>query len=106
MSLDLSGLSGSLATALPSTGDVLNNVLLGAATSVVLSGLKQQAGSGALDPLGLFPHNTSNDPIAPTNNPNITNGPTIWAPVIGATPSLSRQSMKRARSRTTTPRRS
>ena len=93
MSLDLSGLSGSLASALPSSGAILDNVILGAATSVVLSGLKQQAGSGALDPLGLFPHNTANAPVAPTNNPNITNGPTITASAFASLPPASQASL-------------
>lgn len=56
---------------LPSSTDVLNNIALGAATSVVLAGIKTSAGQQALDPLGLFPH--------PSNNPNAVQGATITA---------------------------
>lgn len=80
MAFDVSGLFSNinLAGALPSGTDILNNVALGAVTSVILAGAKTQAGGAALDPLGLFPHQ-GNAPIAPQNNPNVTSGPTITA---------------------------
>ena len=78
----LSGLTSNLSALMPSQSDVINNVLISAASGVVLAGLKQQVGSGALDPIGLFHGNT----VTPANNPNNTLGPTITASAFAALP--------------------
>jgi len=69
----LSSLSSSIGSLIPSSADILQNVALGAATSVVLAGMKSSAGQDAIDPLGLFHKD------APANNPNAVVGPTITA---------------------------
>ena len=56
----------------------MENVLVGAAGSVVLKGL-QAGGASVLDPLGLFPKPAGAVPIAATNNPAVVSGPTITA---------------------------
>ena len=74
-SFDFSGLVSGLASAMPSQESVIQNVALSAASGVVLAGLKQQVGSGALDPIGLFHGNS----VSATNNPNNITGPTATA---------------------------
>lgn len=54
MSVNLTGILGDLSSALPSTQDVLQNVLVGAGASVVLAGLKTNAGLDAIDPLHII----------------------------------------------------
>jgi len=69
----LSGLTANLSALVPDSNTILQNVAVSAASGVVLAGLKQQVGSGALDPLGLF-HGA-----AAPNNPSAVVGPTITA---------------------------
>lgn len=83
MGLDLSSLSAlssSLGSLIPSSSDVIQNVALGAATSIVLAGIKSSAGQDAIDPLGLFHKD------APANNPNAVVGPTVTASAYAAMP--------------------
>ncbi len=54
MAVNLTGIVGDLTNLIPSSSDVLQQVLLGAGASVVLSGLKTQAGVDAVDPLHIF----------------------------------------------------
>lgn len=54
MAFDLSSVLGGVGNILPSQNELVNNIVLGAVTSVVLSGLKSQSGQDALDPLHLF----------------------------------------------------
>ena len=89
---DFSGITSGLAAALPNQTDVINNVLLSAASGVVLAGLKQQVGNGSLDPIGLFHANT----VTPANNPNNTVGPTITASAFAALPPASQTSLVEA----------
>ena len=79
-SFDFSGLVSGLAAAMPSQESVIQNVALSAASGVVLAGLKQQVGSGALDPIGLFHGNS----VTPSNNPNNITGPTATAAALNA----------------------
>lgn len=78
----LSGLTNNLSALMPSNTDILNSVLVSAASGVVLAGLKQQVGSGALDPIGLFHSNS----VSPVNNPNNVVGPTITSSAFSALP--------------------
>lgn len=87
MALDLAGLESALTGLIPNTNDVLQSVVTSAAAGVVLSGLKNQIGSGALDPLGLF-HNAS-----PSNNPNAVTGATISASAYAALPAPAQASL-------------
>lgn len=55
MAFDLSALNlGNLTSAIPSTNEIANQLLTGAAVSVVLAGAKSAAGQDALDPLHIF----------------------------------------------------
>lgn len=54
MAVDLTGVLADLSSAIPSSSDVLQQVLLGAGASVVLAGLKSQAGLDAVDPLHII----------------------------------------------------
>ena len=60
MAVDLTGVLSDLSSAIPSSSDVLQQVLLGAGASVVLAGLKTQAGVDAIDPLHLIPGHSVN----------------------------------------------
>jgi hypothetical protein len=91
--LDLSSLgnlTSNLGSLLPSGSAIMENVLVGAAGSVVLKGL-QAGGASSLDPLGLFPKNPAVSPS--TNNPNVANGPTITASAFAALDSASKASL-------------
>jgi hypothetical protein len=54
MAVNLTGIVGDLTNLIPSSNDLVQNVILGAGTSVVLAGLKSNSGQDALDPLHLF----------------------------------------------------
>ena len=90
MSLDLSSLSSltsNVGSLLPSGSQIMENVLVGAAGSVVLKGL-QAGGASVLDPLGLFPKTSA--PVAATNNPAVVSGPTITASAFASLDSASK----------------
>lgn len=78
--LDLTGIESALTGLVPSTNDILQSIAVSAASGVILSGLKNQIGTGALDPLGLF------NKAAPANNPNAVTGPTASASAFAAMP--------------------
>lgn len=80
MSVNLTGVLSDLSSAIPSSNDVLQQVLVGAGASVVLAGLKTNAGMDAIDPLHIIHKDT------PNNNPNNVVGPTITASAFGALP--------------------
>jgi len=56
MAVALGGVIGDLAGLIPSSSDILQQVIIGAGASVVLSGLKTNAGMDAVDPLHIFHH--------------------------------------------------
>jgi len=70
---------------LPSTNDILQQVALSAATGVVIAGIKNQAGNGSLDPLGLFHPAASAAPapapvaVTPTVVPHTAVASSVWA---------------------------
>lgn len=74
-SIDLNSLTQTLTGLVPDTNTVLQNVAISAASGVVLAGLKQQIGTGALDPLGIF-HGSN---AGAANNPAAVVGPTVTA---------------------------
>jgi hypothetical protein len=94
-SLDLSSLgslTSNLGALMPSGQQIMENVLVGAAGSVVLKGL-QAGGASSLDPLGLFPKVAGAAPVSPTNNPNASNGPTITASAFATLDPASKASL-------------
>ena len=78
MALDLTSVTNALASYMPSGNALIQNLALGAATSVVVAGMKSDAGKAAIDPLGLFPH--------PANNPAAVSGASITASAFAALP--------------------
>ena len=61
MSVNLTGVLSDLQSAIPSSTDVLQQVLVGAGASVVLAGLKTQSGMDAIDPLHII-HKSDTQP--------------------------------------------
>ena len=61
MAVNLTGVIGDLTNLIPSSNDLVQNIVLGAGTSVVLAGLKSNAGADALDPLHIFHHPAAAD---------------------------------------------
>jgi len=86
---DVTNLIGGLA---PSAPEIVQNIALGAATSVVLSGIKAQMAGGALDPLGLFTKSNT----APANNPNAVTGATVTASAFAALPAATQAQLTAA----------
>lgn len=86
MSLNVSDITNTIGSLLPSGQDIAQNLLMGAATSVIVKGL-QAGGANSLDPLGLFPKPAQPAaPIAPTNNPAVVSGPTVTASAFASLP--------------------
>ena len=83
MGVNLTGVVGDLGNLIPSSTDVLQQVIVGAGASVVLAGLKTNAGMDALDPLHIIHKDT------PNNNPNNVVGPTITASAFSSLPPAS-----------------
>jgi len=54
MAIALTGVLGDLSSAIPSSTDILQQVMIGAGASVVLAGLKSQSGLDAVDPLHII----------------------------------------------------
>ena len=88
MQLDLGSLTNALSSYMPSGSALIQNLALGAATSVVVAGIKSDAGKQAMDPLGLFPH--------PANNPNVVTGATITASAFAALPAAAQAQLTAA----------
>ena len=98
MGLDLSSLGNlttNIGSLMPSGSQIMENVLVGAAGSVVLKGL-QAGGASVLDPLGLFPKAPGAAPIAATNNPAVVSGPTITASAFASLDAVSKGSLTAA----------
>ena len=98
MGLDLSSMSAlttNLGSLLPSGSQIMENVLVGAAGSVVLKGL-QAGGASSLDPLGLFHPASTTPAIAATNNPAVASGPTITASAFASLDAVSKGSLTAA----------
>lgn len=78
--MDFASLMTTVGGLVPSGSAIAEQVAVGAASGVVLAGLKAQVANGTLDPLGLF-HNQ-----APQNNPNAIIGSTASASAFAALP--------------------
>ena len=77
---NLTGVFGDLGNLVPSTGDILNNVLAGVAGTVIISGLKSDTGQSALDPMNLFHHAATPATATSPATPSVTgavNGPVM-----------------------------
>jgi len=96
--IDLSsvtGLATSLTSALPAPAAIAESLMVGAASNVVLSGIKAQlAPGGSLAPFGSITQVASGSVATPqTNNPNTVVGPTITASAFASLPSPSQANL-------------
>lgn len=87
MSFDLSSITKSIGSFVPSSDAMVQNVVQSAAVGVVIAGLKAQLGNGALDPLGILPKAAVTP--ASANHPDVTAGATITASAFSALPAAS-----------------
>jgi hypothetical protein len=87
MAVALTGILSDLSSAIPSSSDILQQVMIGAAATTVLAGIKTQQGQDAIDPLHIF----HKDTVTPTNNPNNIVGPTVTSSAFAAMPPASQQ---------------
>jgi hypothetical protein len=83
MAVNLTGILSDLSSAIPSSQDVLQNVLVGAGASVVLAGLKSQSGLDAIDPLHIIHKDGSQAVVGPART-------TISAAALAALPADAR----------------
>lgn len=60
----LTGIVSDLTSLVPSSSDLINQVIVGAGASVVLAGLKSNAGQDAVDPFHIFHHPAPTDGTA------------------------------------------
>ena len=89
MAVALTGILSDLSSAIPSSSDILQQVIIGAGATTLLAGMKTSQGQDALDPLHLF----HKDQVSPSNNPNNIIGATITASAFSALPPASQQMM-------------
>ena len=87
MAVALTGILSDLTSAIPSSSDILQQVIIGAGATTLLAGMKTGAGQDALDPLHLF----HKDAVSPTNNPNNIVGATVTSSAFAAMPPASQQ---------------
>jgi len=90
MAIALTGIVGDLGNLIPSSSDILQQVIIGAGATTVLAGMKTAAGQDALDPLHLFHHDQA---PSSANNPNVVIGPTVTASAFAALPPATQQMM-------------
>lgn len=91
MTVALTGIVSDLTNLIPSSSDLIQQMIIGAGASVVLAGVKTGAGQDALDPLHLFHKDPA--PVAPTNNPNMVVGASITASAFAAMPAASQTAL-------------
>lgn len=84
MAVALTGILSDLSSAIPSSSDVLQQVLLGAGASVVLAGLKTNAGLDAIDPLHI---------IHKDGTQTISGGKSITSAAFAALPAATQQAV-------------
>jgi hypothetical protein len=87
MAVPLTGVVGDLTNLIPSSSDLIQQVILGAGAGVVLAGIKSSGGQDILDPLKIFHKD------APAAAPNLVVGATVAASVFAAMPPATQQAM-------------
>lgn len=83
----LTGIVGDLTSLIPSSGDLINQVIVGAGASVVLAGLKSNAGQDAVDPFHIFHHPAPDG--ATTGGVSTVVGKSITASALAALPAAT-----------------
>ena len=87
---NLSDLTTAIGGLVPNASDLAQQVAMGAAVSVITSGLKAQlTPGGALDPLGLLKGLQPAQAAQVNNNPNATSGATITASAFASLPAAT-----------------
>lgn len=87
---NLSDLTTAIGGLVPNASDLAQQVAMGAAVSVITSGLKAQlTPGGALDPLGLFKNLAPAAQAQANNNPASTTGATITASAFASLPATA-----------------
>ena len=88
MVVPLTGVVGDLTNLIPSSSDLIQQVILGAGAGVVLAGIKSSGGQDILDPLQIFHKN------APAGAPaNVVVGATVAASAFAAMPPAAQQAL-------------
>lgn len=90
MAVNFTGIVGDLTNLIPSSSDVLQQVAIGAGASVVLAGLKTNAGLDAIDPLHII-HRPATD-TAPASTSAVA-GKSISAAALAALPVATQQAI-------------
>jgi hypothetical protein len=86
----LTGVVADLSSLIPSSGDLINQVIVGAGASVVLAGLKTSAGQDAVDPFHIFHHPPAADG-SPGGVSTVVGGKSITASALAALPLPTQQ---------------
>lgn len=79
MAVVLTGVLSDLSSVIPSSSDVLQQLLVGAGASVVLAGLKTNAGMDAIDPLHIIHKDPASGAVAGTTITGKTVPQSLWA---------------------------
>lgn len=90
MAVALTGILGDLTSAIPSSTDILQQVIIGAGASVALAGLKSQAGLDAVDPLHIIPNHGG------ANTSSVVVGKTVSSAAFAAMPADARAQLMAA----------
>jgi hypothetical protein len=78
MAVVLTGILSDLSSVIPSSSDILQQLIIGAGTGVLLSGLKTQAGMDAIDPLHII-HKDQQGVVQGTTVTGKTIPQSLWA---------------------------
>lgn len=79
MAVVLTGLLSDLSSVIPSSSDVLQQLMIGAGASVVLAGLKTNAGMDAIDPLHIIHKDAQTGATVGTTVTGKTVPQSLWA---------------------------
>jgi hypothetical protein len=97
MAIALTGIVSDLGSLIPSSGDIMQQVIIGAGAGVLLAGLKSNAGLDAIDPLHLIPRPavpaTATSPAVPASVSTVV-GKTVTGSVFASlTPAIQDRMM-------------
>lgn len=79
MAVVLTGILSDLSSVIPSSSDVLQQLMIGAGASVVLAGLKTNAGMDAIDPLHIIHKDPNTGTVTGTTVTGKTVPQSLWA---------------------------
>ena len=79
MAVVLTGILSDLSSVIPSSSDILQQLMIGAGASVILSGLKTQAGMDAVDPLHIIHKDPATGAVVGSTVTGKTIPQSLWA---------------------------